>query len=165
MKAILDTRMAIFALTCVFVPITAQAADPIVGTWRLVSWTTVETESKAVHNLFGEHPSGMETFTPDGWFFFIITDPSRKPPAAPKTTDAEAAQLYRTMGATAGRWRTDDNRWFISQEIVSSPAFVGTEAKGEFEIKGDRLEGKSDPFTSSLLGTQVFNQFVWERVK
>jgi hypothetical protein len=36
-----------------------------------------------------------------------LVDPSRSPPAARKATDAKAAQLYGTMGAYAGRYKTD----------------------------------------------------------
>jgi hypothetical protein len=36
-----------------------------------------------------------------------FVDPSRTPPAARKATDVKAAQLYRTMGAYAGRYKTD----------------------------------------------------------
>ena len=165
MKAILNKAMAVFALMFSAVPITAWATDPLVGTWRLVSWSYEETESKAVSNPFGDHPSGMQTFTPDGWFFVVVTDSTRKPPAGPKATDAEAAQLYRTMAAIAGSYRTEGDKWFEKVEVHSAPAFVGTEVSGTFEIKDDRLQAKSVPFVSSVVGKQVVGTFVWERVK
>ena len=31
----------------------SQAAEPVVGSWRLVSWIEVETESKAAHATHG----------------------------------------------------------------------------------------------------------------
>jgi hypothetical protein len=165
MKAIFNRAMAVFALVFGVVPISAWAADPTVGTWRLVSWTMEETESKAVHKPFGDHPNGMRTITPDGWLFIVITDPSRKPPADPKATDAEAAQLYRTMTASVSRWKTEGDKWFITPEIPSNPAFFGKTATGTFEIKGDRLEAKEDPYVSGILGKQVVATYVWERVK
>jgi hypothetical protein len=36
----------------------SQAADLVVGSWRLVSWAEVETESKVVHTPFGETQPG-----------------------------------------------------------------------------------------------------------
>lgn len=165
MKAIFNTAMAVFALAFSAAPITTWAADPIVGTWRLASWTVEETDSKAVHNPMGEHPSGMQTFTPDGWFFFLATDSTRKPPAGPRATDAEAAQLYRTMAANAGRYRTEGDKWFIMPEVHSAPAIVGKELTGTFEIKGDRLEAKQAPIVSPLYGKQVVSTYVWERMK
>jgi uncharacterized protein (DUF2147 family) len=49
----------------------AWAADSIVGTWRLVSGTEEETESKAVHKIFGDNPSGLVTFTADDIAFSL----------------------------------------------------------------------------------------------
>src|SRR5271165_4421801 len=57
----------------------ARAADSIVGTWRLVSWTEEETENKTVHKNFGDHPSGLITFTSDGRMMSMFVDPARKP--------------------------------------------------------------------------------------
>jgi hypothetical protein len=165
MKAILNRAMAVFALAFSVAPITTWAADPIVGTWHLVSWTVEETDSKAVSKPFGEHPSGMQTFTPDGFFFYVATAYDRKPPAAPKATDAEAAQLYRTLGANAGRYRIEGDKWFITPEVHSAPQLVGTEFKGTFEIKGDRLEAKQEPYLSAQLGKRIAATYVWERAK
>src|SRR5271170_1444511 len=76
----------------------AHAADySVVGSWRLVSWVEEETENKAAHAVFGDHPTGVITYTSDGRMSVFIADPKRKPAAAPKTTDAEAVDLYRTM--------------------------------------------------------------------
>ena len=66
-------------------------------TWRLVSWVEVETKSKSVHSVFGDNPTGVITYTPDGRMSVFIIDPKRKPPSGPKATDAEAVELYRTM--------------------------------------------------------------------
>jgi hypothetical protein len=105
MKASFQIVSAAFlALAISTVMSAAWAADPIVGTWRLVSWTEEETDSKVVHKNFGDKPSGLITFTADDRMMLIFTDPGRKPPATPKATDAEAAQLYQTMVAYAGRY-------------------------------------------------------------
>jgi hypothetical protein len=75
----------------------AQAADSIVGTWRLVSWVEEETESKAQHKNFGDKPSGILTYTADGRMSVMFVDPSRQAPATPKATESEAANLYRIV--------------------------------------------------------------------
>ena len=97
-------RTGLLALVIIVVgahSIASQAAEPLVGSWRLVSWVEVETESKSVHAPFGDNPSGMITYTTDGHMSLFIIDPKRKPPAGPKATDAEADGLYRTMIAYA----------------------------------------------------------------
>src|SRR5690348_11459702 len=90
------------ALAISIVASAAWAADSVVGTWRLVSWTEEETDSKAVRTMFGDKPDGLLTLTADNRMMAIVTDPSRKPPAQTKITDTEALQLFQTMNAYAG---------------------------------------------------------------
>jgi hypothetical protein len=82
----------------------SQAADSVVGSWRLASWAEVETESKVVRTPFGENPSGVITYTPDGRMSVLIIDSKRKSPAGPKATDAEGLELYQTMIAYSGAY-------------------------------------------------------------
>jgi hypothetical protein len=156
---------AFSALVIGILPSLTWAADSLVGTWRLVSLVSEETESKAVHKPYGDNPSGLISYTSDGYLVYIITDPTRRPPAAPKATDTEAAQLYRTMGAYAGRYKTDNDKLIVNPEVASSPALVGTEQTYIFEVKGDRYELKTNPFVSPTTGKQIVNTLVWERVK
>jgi hypothetical protein len=165
MQASYRTITAFLSLVISVVPSLAWAADTLVGTWRLVSLVSEETESKAVYKPYGDNPSGLITYTSDGHIIYIITDPTRRPPAAPKATDTEAAQLYRTMGAYAGRYKTDNDKLIVNPEVASSPALVGTEQTYVFEVKGDRYELKTNPFVSPVTGKQVVSTLVWERVK
>ena len=65
-----------------------------------------------------------------------FADPSRQPPAARKATDAEAAQLYRRIGAYPGRYKTDGDKLIVTPEVAStSPALVGTEQTYLIEIR------------------------------
>jgi hypothetical protein len=90
-----------------------------------------------------------------------FADPSRTPQA----TDAEAAQLYRTMGAYAGRYKTDGDKLIVTPEVASSPALVGTEQTYMIEIKGDRYQLNTVPTFSQVFGTQVVTTVVADRVK
>ena len=143
----------------------AWAADPIVGTWRLVSWTEEETDSKAVRKMFGDHPNGLMTLTADGRIMAIFTDPSRKAPVQPKPTDAEALQLYQTMNAYAGTYKTEDDKLILYREIDARETFVGKEQVRFFKVDGDRLQYKSVPFVSGFDGKQIVSSLVWDRVK
>jgi hypothetical protein len=165
MKASFKIVLAIFALAISAVSSDAWAADPIVGTWRLVSWSEEETGDKTVHKNFGDNPSGLITFSADGRMMVIFTDPTRKASAAPKATDAEAAQLYRTMVAYAGRYKTDGDKLIQYPEVSWNQAFTGTEQTRFFEVKGDRLQYKTTPFVSPFIGKEMVATLVWERVK
>ena len=160
---------ALFALVISTMTAGAQGADidKFVGTWRLVSRVYEEVESKAVHKPFGDNPSGMSIYSSDGWNCQLITASDRKPPAAAVPTDAEAAQLFRTMGAGCLRVKYDGDKWSSTTEVSNNPSSVGRESTGVVEWKGpDRFQSKSAPFASDLAGgKQAVLISVWERVK
>jgi hypothetical protein len=79
-----------------------------------------------------------------------FADPSRTPQA----TDAEAAELYRTMGDYAGRNKTDGDKLIVTPEVASGPALVGTEQTYLIEIKGDRYQLNTVPTFSQIPGSQ-----------
>jgi hypothetical protein len=165
MKAIFNPMMGVFALAFSVVSITAWAADPIVGTWRLLSWSEEETESTVVHKSFGDNPSGLTIYTADGHMIVILSDPSRKSPAAPRATDAEAAQLYRTMIAFGGRYKTDGDKLILYPEVSWNQTLNGTEQTRFFEVKGDRFQIKTPALVSAISGKQTVATIVYERVK
>jgi hypothetical protein len=94
-----------------------------------------------------------------------FVDPSRTPPAARKATDAKAAQLYRTMGAYAGRCKTNGDKLIVTLEVASSPALVGTDQTYMIEIKGDRYQLNTVPTFNQIFGTKVATTVVADRVK
>jgi hypothetical protein len=146
--------------------ITAWAADSVVGTWKLVSWVEEETESKAQHKNFGDNPIGVLTYTADGRMSIIFADPKRTAPASPKATDAEAAQLYRSMVAYAGSYRLEGNKVFVKVDVSWNRVWDGQDRPPTtVEIKGERLTYKTAPFVSPFLGKQMVATLIWERVK
>ena len=55
------------------------------------------------------------TYALDGHMSVFIADPRRKPSVSPKATDAEGADLYRTMLAYTGTYSVDGNK--VTHEI------------------------------------------------
>ena len=143
----------------------SQAADSVVGSWRLVSWDEVETESKAVHTAFGENPTGVITYTPDGRISLFIIDPKRTKPAGPKATDAEAVELYRTMIAYSGSYSIEGNKVTHKIEVSWNQAWTGTNQQRFVEVKDNQLTIKTPPIISSVSGKENVHTLVWERVK
>jgi hypothetical protein len=62
------------------------------------------------------------------------------------------AALYRTMGAYAGRYKTDGDKLIVTPEVASGPALVGTEQTYLIEIKGDRYQLNTVPTFSQIFG-------------
>ena len=85
----------------------------------------------------------------------VVTDPNRKLPAQTTITDAEALQLFQTMNAFAGSYKTEGDKLIWRREIDARGSFVGTEQVRFFEVNGDRLQYHSVPFVSSFDGKQI----------
>jgi Lipocalin-like domain len=143
----------------------SQAADLVVGSWRLVSWAEVETESKVVHTPFGENPTGLITYTPDGRMSLFIIDLKRKPSSSPKPSDAEAVELYRTMIAYSGAYSLEGNKVTHKIEVSWNQAWTGTNQPRFFEVKDDMLTIKTPQIISPITGKESVSALVWERVK
>jgi hypothetical protein len=143
----------------------SQAADLVVGSWRLVSWAEVETESKVVHTPFGENPTGLITYTPDGRMSLFIIDLKRKPSSSPKPSDAEAVELYRTMIAYSGAYSLEGNKVTQRIEVSWNQAWTGTNQQRFFEVKDDMLTIKTPQIISPITGKESVSTLVWERVK
>jgi len=143
----------------------SRAADSVVGSWRLVSWVEVETESKSVHAPFGDNPTGVITYTPDGRMSLFIIDPKRKPAAGPKATDAEADELYRTMIAYSGAYSIEGNKVTHKIEFSWNQAWTGTNQQRFVEVKDNQLIIKTPPIISPVSGKESVHTLVWERVK
>ena len=144
---------------------TSQAEDLVVGSWRLVSWVEVETESKAVHSVFGDDPTGVITYTPDGRMSLFIIDPKRTKPAGPKATDAEAVELYRTMIAYSGSYSIEGNKVTHKIEVSWNQAWTGTNQQRFVEVKDNQLTIKTPPIISPVSGKESVHTLMWERVK
>lgn len=143
----------------------AQAADSIVGSWRLVLWVDQEIDSKAVQTVFGQNPLGVITYTSDGRMSVFITDPKRKPTAGPKATDAEATDLYRTMVAYSGAYSIDGDKVTHKIEVSWNQAWNGTNQQRFVEVKDNQLTIKTPPIVSPISGKQSINVLVWERIQ
>jgi hypothetical protein len=103
------TRNSVFLVSVAAVAFSltanAQCNDSVVGTWRLVS-NTVRTEKGEVNAAaFGEHPSGLLTYTADGRMMANISDDGRRPLSIADRVAApieERVQAYSTFMAYAG---------------------------------------------------------------
>jgi hypothetical protein len=144
---------------------TSHAADSIVGSWHLLSWVEVETESKSIHAVFGDNPTGVLTYTPDGRMSVLIIDPKRKLPGGPKPTDGEANDLYRTMLAYSGSYIVEGNTVTHKIEISWNQAWTGTSQQRFIELKENQLTIKTPPLIGPISGKESVSTLLWERIK
>ncbi|MCW5744662.1 MAG: lipocalin-like domain-containing protein [Alphaproteobacteria bacterium] len=138
-------------------------ADGIVGTWRLLSLTEQDLVTGTVRHPMGDRPSALVIYTADGHVATIFTATDRTAPAGPQPTDADAARLYRSIVAFAGRYRLDGEQLVYHPEISWNESWNGTSQTRLFEVSGDRLRVRSVPMPSTLTGASMVMTMEWQR--
>jgi hypothetical protein len=139
------------------------AGHPIVGTWRLSSFTEQNLETGQVSYPIGEKAKAIVIYTADGHVATIFAEADRKPPVVAQATEREAIDLYRSMVAFAGHYELIGNRLIYHPEISWNEAWSGTTQERVFEVDGDRLNVKSVPVVSTLTGAKTVFSLAWDR--
>jgi hypothetical protein len=93
---------------------------PIIGTWRLTSFTERNLDTGAIGYPFGETAKALVIYEPNGYVATIFTRSDRQQPLAPQATDQEAMDLYWSMIAFAGRNELSGKRLIYRPEINRS---------------------------------------------
>ena len=143
----------------------SRADHGIVGTWRLVSFTEEDLQTKALTHPLGQEPNALVIYAADGYAATIFTSSDRSPPIAAQATAAEAVRLFRSMVAFAGRYELRGDKLIYYPEASWNEAWNGAVQERLFEIDGDDLRVRSVPATSTLTGAQTVFTLVWKRAK
>jgi hypothetical protein len=158
------TLVLLTAIAATGVPARAEDTNPLVGTWRIVSFERENVDTKAVSKAALD--AGFATYTPDGRMSFMAVDAKRKPPVETYATDDEAISLYRTMNAYVGSYRIQGDQIHIHIDFASNQMLSNTDAIRFFKIDGDRLTSTTPPEKNSFLkGQTTIAKVVYERVK
>lgn len=114
-------------------------AGPLVGTWRLVSYTDT-VAGEAPIRAYGVDPIGLFIFTADGHVSISIM---RNPPdmTAPTTDPDRQACTPGWFCAYFGTYDVDyeAGTWVTHVRGGNIPAYLGTDQRRHFSIRGDRL--------------------------
>ena len=123
----------------VWLPIAASpgfAADPVVGTWKLVSFEREYQATGQREYPMGKAPAGYLMFLPEGRMTVVITGEGRKPPAS----DQDRVGLFNSLVAYTGRYRVEGDKWITAVDVSANPAWAGTEQTRSFRVTGDQLQ-------------------------
>src|ERR1035437_7363172 len=77
--------------------------NPLVGNWKLISSQAVYDNNAEPQDVPGPHPKGYLILTPEGRMMTVATSTGRKP----GPSDAERAELWKTMIAYSGKYRIE----------------------------------------------------------
>jgi hypothetical protein len=156
-------EILICALLLLAVPAYAADKDKIVGTWKLVSVTYEDAQTKELTPVLGEHPRGYQIATPEGRWLALVTADGRPVPK----TDEDRAKALRSMIAYSGRYRVEDNKVITKVEVAWNEAWVGGEQVRFLRFEGDDLlHIESPPMPHPNVNDKVVRVIVtWARDK
>src|SRR6185436_7495944 len=132
--------MAIFAAQ----PATKTAAEqtmanPLIGTWKMTSWTRELTATGQKSDALGPNPIGWLNYGRDGRMMVVVVRSDRKAPAALVPTDPERVALYSSMLAYAGTYMVDAERVTHNIDTSWNQAWTGTKQVRFYTVAGNRL--------------------------
>ncbi len=123
----------------------ATTDNELVGTWKVV--TLKATSEGKVSYPLGDQVGGCVSITPSRiWLLFV--DATRKPPAAPSLTDAEAIAMMKshvawTGGYSIGAQTPEGIKLTAHVDAASSQAITGTDRVYFMRVEGAKLTMKS----------------------
>jgi Lipocalin-like domain len=140
-----------------------MSSNPLVGTWRLLSWENRTLDGEVSHPL-GEKASGYIAYTEDGYVFVAIMGAGRRPFAAGDLLSASGAEKVgaaETYVSYCGRYEFHGEIVLHRVELSLFPNWVGVTQERLVKISGDRLTLSTRPLL--LQGRQQTAHLLWER--
>jgi hypothetical protein len=141
-----------------------MSSNPLVGTWRLLSWENRTLDGEVSHPL-GGGASGYIAYTEDGYVFVAIMAPGRRPFVAGDLlsgSTAEKAGAAETYVSYCGRYEFHGDTVLHHMELSLFPNWVGVTQERLVKISGDQLTLSTRPLL--LQGRQQTAHLLWERV-
>ena len=139
---------------------TVASAQQIVGTYKLISFTSDYSDGTTVE-AFGKLPNGYTIITPKRFMSLLVSD-TRK---AGITADDKIA-LYSSIIAYSGPYNLEGSKLVTEVDISWNQGWTGTKQGRTFTIEGNRLTLVTDRAPSALEpGKTVSARLVWERVE
>jgi Lipocalin-like domain len=142
------------------------AENALVGTWQLTGFSLVVVDTKETSRPYGDHPTGYVQFSSGGHMVMFLAAGELKPPASGSYTDAERADVHRSIvGAYAGTYTVEGNT--VIYHVLTSwrPEWIGHNQIRYFEINGTNLTIKTTPLTFSRTGQTIVATLTFDRVE
>jgi hypothetical protein len=141
-----------------------RANNPLLGTWKLRSYTREDAKTGEQSNPLGVHPGGYLNYSPDGRMMGILVGDNRKVPSGPIPTDSEVIALFKGMVAYAGTYTIDGNRVTHHVDASWNEAWTGTQQTRFYKLDGSILTLTTALSRSGLGAPMGVSTLVWQRV-
>jgi hypothetical protein len=141
-----------------------MASNPLIGTWRLISWENRSADGRITYPL-GEDAVGYISYTQDGYVFVAMMRHDRAEFAAGdllRASAEEKAHAAETYMTYCGRYEFHGDTVVHHVELSLFPNWVGVDQERLVEVTGNRLTVSTLPML--LDGIQQSGHLIWERV-
>ena len=166
MKRALMSAVVFAFLLMLIEPLAAQdLASSIVGTWKLTSFARKEVATGKTAATYGEHPAGYAYYTKGGHFLTFAVAQDRKKNEKADPTDAERVELFKSMFAWGGTYKTEGNKIIYNVDIGWVQSWVGTTRTYQMEMASNKLTVTTPPFKSTLDGQDIVVVTTYERAE
>ncbi len=142
-----------------------MASNPLIGTWRLISWQNRSLLDGEVSYPLGKDAVGYIMYGQDGYMSVAIMRPDRPKFAAGDLLSGGAEERARAAGtyvSYCGQYEFLGDTVVHRVELSLFPNWVGVEQERLVEVKGDRLTLSTRPIL--LGGVQRTAHLIWEAV-
>jgi Lipocalin-like domain len=159
-------QKVIFVLAIAVSAAASIAADhSIVGTWELQSWVSTDSETGAVSNVFGEHPTGYLIYTAGGHMAVMLTADARKNLSGDRYNSPaeERAQAFSSQASYSGTYTLTSEGIMHHVKASSFQNWVGTEQLRYVDIKGDTMTMKTPALKGPPDGKMKVMTLVFKR--
>jgi hypothetical protein len=116
-----------------------MASNPLVGTWRLISWETRSVDGQKISYPFGREAVGYIMYNEDGYMFVAITCPNRERFAAGDLLNGsteEKAHAASTYVSYCGQYELQEDRVIHHVDVSLFPNWVGVDQERLVELRG-----------------------------
>ena len=142
-----------------------MTSNPLIGTWRLISWETRSVDGQKISYPLGKDAVGYIMYNEDGYMFVAIMRPNRVRFAAGDLlggSPEEKVQAADTYVSYCGRYEFRGGTVIHHVDLSLFPNWVGVEQERLVEFRGNRLTLSTRPIL--LGGVQRTAHLIWERV-
>jgi hypothetical protein len=162
-------RFAVAAICMMALVGTVRAAfagdNPLLGTWKLKSFVRQDVATGKSRPAVGDHPEGYLGYASDGRMYALFVAGDRVVPTGDQPTDAERAQLHKSMLAYAGTYTIAGDKVINHIDIAWNNLRLGSDQVRFFKLDGDRLTLTTEKNKSPIDGSEGIGVLEFERVK
>jgi hypothetical protein len=138
--------------------------ERMIGTWRLVSTVIEDLSNGQKTDAWGGDAMGYINYGPDGRMIVINAKSGREKPSGPVPTQAEAADLFKSMLAYAGTYTVDGDVVTHHVDISWNEAWTGTRLVRKARFDGNRVHLSAEPAPDAATGNMTVRTMTWEKL-